>query len=92
LYLNFKLEKLKSDSSSFKINEQLRDVPRYMSTVWNLKSPQIIIPIITGLTNFKNWRNKKLEEDFHRGLIKVNKPKDKKTSRIRNEFFLVAFC
>ena len=44
-----------------------------MSTEWGLKTPKIIIPIITGVTNFKNWKNGKLEEQFKRGLIKVNK-------------------
>ncbi len=42
-----------------------------MSTVWKLKNPKIIIPIITGVTNFKNWKNRKLEDQFKHGIIKV---------------------
>lgn len=53
-------------------NEQLLDVPKFMSFVWRLKSPQIIIPIITGI-NWKNWKNRKLEEQFRRGIIKAAK-------------------
>ncbi len=67
LYLNFKLE-IKED---LVLGEQLRNVPKFMSTVWKMKSPQIIIPIITGVKNFKNWKNQKLEEQFRRGIIKA---------------------
>jgi hypothetical protein len=42
-----------------------------MTSIWQMKSPQIIISIITGVTNFKNWKNQKLEEQFRRGLIKA---------------------
>lgn len=51
--------------------EQIRNIPKFMSTMWNMKSPQIIIPIVTGTKNFKNWKNQKLEESFRRGLIKA---------------------
>ncbi len=43
-----------------------------MSTMWKLKKPKIIIPIITGVTNFKNWKNRKLEDQFKRGILKAS--------------------
>ena len=64
--MNFKFDKDEL------ISEQFRNIPKFMSHIWNMKSPQIIIPIITGLKNFKNWKNQKLEEQFRRGIIKVN--------------------
>jgi len=59
--------KFKSEQSE----RSLPDVPKFMATVWNMKSPQIIIPIVTGIKNFKNWKNQKLEEKFRRGLMKA---------------------
>lgn len=53
------------------VTEQLLNVPSFMASVWNMKSPQIIIPIITGISNFKNWRNQKLEDQFRKGIIKA---------------------
>jgi hypothetical protein len=53
------------------LKEQFRNLPKFMSIVWKLKNPKIIIPIITGVTNFKNWKNRKLEDQFKRGIIKV---------------------
>ena len=71
-YINFKFERDEA-GNPIRIGEQLRFIPKFMSTEWGLKTPKIIIPIITGVTNFKNWKNGKLEEQFKRGLIKVNK-------------------
>ena len=67
-YVNFKLL---DDDNNGGLGGQLADVPKFMSCVWNMKSPQIIIPIITGLSNFKNWKNRKLEEQFRRGIVKA---------------------
>lgn len=66
-YLNFKFD----FQENLKINEQLKLIPKFMSKAWSMKSPQIIIPIVTGVTNFKNWRNQKLEEQFRRGIVKA---------------------
>ena len=61
-----------NDPKAFgKLCDQLRNIPKFMATVWGLKSPQIIIPIITGISNFKNWKNQKLEEQFRRGIIRA---------------------
>ena len=73
-YLNFKQNMTYANNGTDTIDnlsDQIRNIPKFMSTVWNLKSPQIIIPIITGITNFRNWKNKKLEESFRRGLMKA---------------------
>ena len=40
-YLNFKF--VKNQNNFTKRNEQLRDIPKFMSTIWNMKSPKIII-------------------------------------------------
>ena len=69
LYLNFKLTK--NPVSTFKPNELFKNIPKFMATIWNMNSPQIIIPIITGVSNFKNWKNQKLEEQFKKGIIKA---------------------
>jgi hypothetical protein len=69
-YVNFKFDR--DDSGNVvRPNEQLRHIPKFMSTMWKLKKPKIIIPIITGVTNFKNWKNRKLEDQFKRGILKV---------------------
>ncbi|RNA27855.1 transient receptor potential cation channel subfamily M member 2-like isoform X2 [Brachionus plicatilis] len=73
LYMNFKLEK-NSDMQGPSESQQLKNIPRFMKSVWQMKSPKIIIPIITELTrikNFKNWKNQKLEEQFQQGIIKL---------------------
>ncbi len=69
-YLNFKFER-DENSALIRVHEQLRYIPKFMSAVWKLKNPKIIIPIITGVTNFKNWKNRKLEDQFKQGIIKV---------------------
>ena len=66
-YLKFKYD----SSDPTKFSEQITVVPKFMRKIWSMKSPHIIIPIITGVTNFKNWKNQKLEEQFRRGLMKV---------------------
>ena len=48
-YMNFKYERNEQVEATNNLSEQLRNVPKFMSTVWNMKSPQIIIPIITGM-------------------------------------------
>jgi hypothetical protein len=65
-YLTFKFD----DTQLQLVNDQLRKIPKFMKIIWNLDNPKIIIPIITGL-NLKNWKNKKLEEQFKRGIIKA---------------------
>ena len=51
--------------------EKYHKIPEFVSTVWKLKNPTIIISIIAGVTNFKNWKNGKLEDEFKRGILKV---------------------
>ena len=43
-----------------------------MAIRWLKRSPKIIIPVVTGLNHFKNWKNQKQINKFKRGLIKVN--------------------
>lgn len=45
--MNFKIEK-NLDVQGSSESQQLRNIPRFMKSVWQMKSPQIIIPIITG--------------------------------------------
>ena len=59
---------MKTESEDVKIGTVLKDIPKFMSSIWNMKSPQIIIPIITGVSNFKNWKNQKLEDQFKKGV------------------------
>jgi hypothetical protein len=66
-YLKFKPQL----DSSCKLINQMKNIPKFMATVWGMKSPQIIISIVTGTSNFRNWKNKKLEQSFRRGLMKA---------------------
>ncbi len=80
-YLNFKFEPntflplqtsaLNEIEASLRLYQNLSNLPKFMNFVWNMKTPQIIIPIITGISNFKNWKNQKLEEQFRRGIVKA---------------------
>lgn len=53
------------------VNADIEDVARFMAVRWLKRSPKIIIPIVTGLTHFKPWKNQKQLNKFKRGLIKV---------------------
>lgn len=67
LYIKFKPQ----TDPAYKTNHELKNIPKFMSTVWGMKSPQIIISIVTGTGNFRNWKNRKLEQSFRRGLMKA---------------------
>jgi hypothetical protein len=53
------------------VNSDIEDVVRFMAIKWLRKSPKIIIPIVTGLSHFKSWKNQKQLNKFKRGIIKV---------------------
>ena len=44
---------------------------KYLANKWLKKNPSIIIPVITGLSHFKTWKNQKQLNKFKRGIIKV---------------------
>lgn len=44
---------------------------KYIANEWLKKNPKIIIPVITGLSHFKPWKNQKQLNKFKRGIIKV---------------------
>ena len=68
MYMNFKLPE---GDLVAKPHDHLKNIPKFMSSVWHMRTPQIIIPIVTGVSNFKNWKNQKLEEQFKKGIIKA---------------------
>jgi hypothetical protein len=44
-YLKFKFN---TEPNSIHFKDQLNDIPMFMSTVWKMRTPQIILPILTG--------------------------------------------
>lgn len=44
---------------------------KFVSLKWLKRTPKIIIPIITGLSHFKTWKNQKQLNKFKRGIIKA---------------------
>ena len=62
---------LKIRNNNYVIIHLSDDLEKIKLFLLKLKNPEIIISIITGVTNLKNWKNKKLEDEFKRGIIKV---------------------
>ena len=62
---------LQSSYVRVSVNSDIEDVVKFMATRWLKRSPKIILPIVTGLTHFKPWKNQKQINKFKRGLIKV---------------------
>jgi hypothetical protein len=67
--------KTKSTQKSYyvrvSVDADVEEVAKFIATKWLKKSPKIIIPIITGLSHFKTWKNEKQLNKFKRGIIKV---------------------
>ena len=63
---------LQSSYVRVSVNTDVEDLVKFMAIRWLKRSPKIIIPVVTGLNHFKNWKNQKQINKFKRGLIKVN--------------------
>jgi hypothetical protein len=44
----------------------------YMERYWNMRSPKIVLSLISGVRHFKPWKNSRLKDQFKKGIIKVN--------------------
>lgn len=43
----------------------------FMERFWNMRSPKIVLSIMSGVRNEKIWKNPRLRDQFKKGLIKV---------------------
>ena len=42
-----------------------------MAKYWGLRSPKIVLSIISDIIDYKPWKNQRLKDDFEKGIIKV---------------------
>ncbi|XP_033730653.1 uncharacterized protein LOC117320078 [Pecten maximus] len=54
-----------SDTSSW-------DVTHFLGTYWRMRSPKIVLSVISGVRHFKPWKNLRLKEQFQKAIIKVS--------------------
>ena len=66
---------IKSHYVRVSADADIEEVAKFISLKWLKKSPKIILPIITGLSHFKTWKNQKQLNKFKRGIIKVSENK-----------------
>jgi hypothetical protein len=55
-----------------------------MISEWKLNSPNIVIPVLSGVTNTKPFKNQKMIETLRNGIKNVI---DKKTKRINKTIY-----
>ncbi|XP_033743506.1 transient receptor potential cation channel subfamily M member 7-like [Pecten maximus] len=53
-----------SDTSSW-------DVTHFLGTYWRMRSPKIVLSVISGVRHFKPWKNLRLKEQFQKAIIKA---------------------
>ncbi|KAL3880135.1 hypothetical protein ACJMK2_032401 [Sinanodonta woodiana] len=46
-------------------------ITSFMSTYWQMRSPKIVLSVISDIKHFKPWKNQKLRDDFQKGFIKA---------------------
>ena len=49
----------------------LRALQEFMTNEWKLKPPKIVIPVLSGITNHKPFKNPKMIESFKNGIKNV---------------------
>ena len=54
--------------SNLEFEEKINVLPDFISSVWKLKNPKILISLVSCSKNFKN---RKLQDQFKKGIIKV---------------------
>ncbi|KAK3100144.1 hypothetical protein FSP39_015318 [Pinctada imbricata] len=47
------------------------EVSHFMGAYWRMRSPKIVVSVISGVKHFKGWKNKHLRKQFQRGIIKA---------------------
>lgn len=47
------------------------EVTRFMGTYWKMRSPKIVLSVISGVKHFRPWKNNRLKEQFQKGITKV---------------------
>jgi len=67
VYFNLK----KSYYVKVPVDSNIEDVAKFIAVKWLKRSPKIILPVITGLSHFKTWKNQKQLNKFKRGIIKA---------------------
>ncbi|XP_061163971.1 transient receptor potential cation channel subfamily M member 1-like [Saccostrea echinata] len=46
-------------------------VAHFMGTYWKMRSPKIVLSVISGVKHFRPWKNNRLKEQFQKGIIKA---------------------
>ena len=47
-------------------------VSDFLRRFWGLKSPKIVLSVISNAEQYKPWKSQRLKDDFQKGIIKVN--------------------
>uniref|UniRef100_K1QLE0 Protein ced-11 n=1 Tax=Magallana gigas TaxID=29159 RepID=K1QLE0_MAGGI len=47
------------------------EVTRFMGTYWKMRSPKIVLSVISGVKHFRPWKNNRLKEQFQKGITKA---------------------
>lgn len=47
------------------------DVTHFMGSYWKMRSPKIVLSVISGVKHFKPWKNLRLKEQFQKGIVKA---------------------
>ncbi|XP_052825070.1 transient receptor potential cation channel subfamily M member 2 [Octopus bimaculoides] len=49
----------------------VEDLADFMGLFWRMRSPKIVLSVVSGIKHFKGWKNPKLKEQFQKGIIKA---------------------
>ncbi|XP_076076624.1 transient receptor potential cation channel subfamily M member-like 2 isoform X3 [Mytilus galloprovincialis] len=47
------------------------DLTFFMDKFWNMRSPKIVLSIISGVHHFKVWKNPRMKDQFKKGIIRA---------------------
>ncbi|XP_022323165.2 transient receptor potential cation channel subfamily M member-like 2 isoform X2 [Crassostrea virginica] len=47
------------------------EVARFMGSYWKMRSPKIVLSVISGVKHFRPWKNNRLKEQFQKGITKA---------------------
>lgn len=49
----------------------VEDLADFMGLYWRMRSPKIVLSVVSGIKHFKGWKNPRLKEQFQKGIIKA---------------------
>ncbi|OWF47104.1 Transient receptor potential cation channel trpm [Mizuhopecten yessoensis] len=47
------------------------DVAHFLGSYWKMRSPKIVLSVISGVKHFKPWKNLRFKKQFQKGIIKA---------------------